>query len=84
MKAHRIDRVSLAFGLVFLVIVGFWLIARTVDVRLPAVGWFVAGGLILFGLLGLVGSLRSGRTSQPVSAEPDTAAVDSLEDIDET
>jgi hypothetical protein len=84
MKAHRIDLVSLAFGLVFLAIVASWLIARTTDVRLPAVGWFVAGGLIVVGLLGLVGSLRSGRTSQPVSAEPHTPAIDPLDDIDET
>ena len=28
-------------------------------------GWFVAGGLILFGLLGLLGALRAARAEPP-------------------
>lgn len=68
MKAHRTDGLSLTFGLVFLAIVAWWLVAATVDLSLPNLGWFVAGALIVLGLLGLVGALRSGRDAAPVSA----------------
>jgi hypothetical protein len=69
MKSHRTDKVSLVFALVFLVVAGWWLLAQTLELTLPAVGWFVAGGLILFGLLGLVGALRSAR-AEPTPAVP--------------
>jgi hypothetical protein len=72
MKSHRTDGVSLTFGLVFLVIAGWYLAARLVDLDLPMMGWSVAGGLILLGLLGLVGALRTSRTAgdrAPVAAE---------------
>jgi hypothetical protein len=59
MKAHRTDGLSLAFGLVFLAAVGWWFFGRTVDIGLPQVGWFVAAALIVFGVLGLFGALRS-------------------------
>lgn len=65
MKRHRTDGVSLTFGLIFILIAGWWLIAQSVDVPLPRVGWVVAGGLILLGVLGLVGALRSGRGDPP-------------------
>jgi hypothetical protein len=45
-------------------------------VHLPALGWLVAGALILFGGIGLLGAIRSGRraetsaqTQAPVMAE---------------
>ncbi|MFV2087166.1 hypothetical protein, partial [Micromonospora sp. LOL_021] len=68
MKRHRTDGVSLTFGLIFILIAGWWLIAQSVDVPLPRVGWIVAGGLILLGVLGLVGALRSGRGEPPAGA----------------
>jgi hypothetical protein len=43
-----------------------------VNVHLPAAGWLVAGGLILFGAIGLIGAIRSGRRTEvpaPVQAE---------------
>ena len=58
MKPHRLDGVSLTFGLIFLGIVVIWLFNQAVAVHLNA-GWIVAVGLILFGGLGLLGALRS-------------------------
>ncbi|WP_433080700.1 hypothetical protein ACQP1P_43835 [Dactylosporangium sp. CA-052675] len=58
MKPHRLDGVSLTFGLIFLGIVVVWLFNQAVSVHLNA-GWIVAVGLILFGGLGLLGALRS-------------------------
>jgi hypothetical protein len=63
MKPHRIDGVSLTFGVFFLVLAGWYLSARLVDLDLPMMGWSVAGGLILLGLLGLVGALRNSRAA---------------------
>ena len=69
MKPHRIDDVSLAFGAVFLLIAGWWLIGQRIDLGLPQLGWLVALGLIGLGALGLIGALR---TRQPArSSTPD-------------
>jgi hypothetical protein len=61
----------LTFALVFGVFVAWWTIAEIIDLELPTVGWFVAGGLILFGLLGLVGALRSGRSEPGPRSVPE-------------
>jgi hypothetical protein len=61
MKRHSTDLVSLAFGLVFVGIAGWWLIGHSLldmHLNVPNLGLFMAGGLILLGLLGVVGSLR--------------------------
>ncbi|GIF06455.1 hypothetical protein Asi03nite_39930 [Actinoplanes siamensis] len=60
------DAVSLTFGLLFLVIVAWWAASRVFTLHLPALGWTVAGGLILFGVIGLLGAISSGRRDQPV------------------
>lgn len=75
MKAHRTDLVSFAFGLVFLALSGWWLLAQLLGLALPAVGWFLASALILIGVFGLVGALRSGRSPQP-EATTETAATE--------
>lgn len=61
MNRHQTDTVSLVFGSIFLATVAWWLLARTVDVDLPRAGWFLAGGLVLLGILGLVLSARPHR-----------------------
>jgi hypothetical protein len=63
MKSHRTDGVSLTFGVVFLIMAGWYLAARLVDLDLPMMGWAVAGGLIVLGLIGLAGALRSSRAA---------------------
>jgi hypothetical protein len=79
MKAHRTDGVSLTFALIFLTIAAWWLIAQLFDLSLPAVGWILAGGLILIGVMGLLGALRSGRSTTVVtpagSPAPDSGPV---------
>lgn len=69
MKAHRTDAVSLVFALIFLAAAAWWLLAQIMDLSLPAVGWFVAGALILIGIGGLFGALRAGRSGAP-AADP--------------
>lgn len=78
MKAHRTDGISLSFALIFLAIVGWWLLAQVVDLDLPAVGWFVAGALILLGVLGLFGALRAAR--QPPVAPVETSSYPEIEE----
>ncbi|SCE79026.1 hypothetical protein GA0074695_1137 [Micromonospora viridifaciens] len=75
MKAHRTDVVSFAFGLVFLALSAWWLLGRILGLMLPPVGWFLAGALILVGLLSLVGALRSGRHTDPEPARQGPAAT---------
>ncbi|GAA4597525.1 hypothetical protein BJY16_002385 [Actinoplanes octamycinicus] len=72
MKPHRLDGVSLTFGLLFLLIAIWWAVSQVVTLHLPALGWTVAGGLILFGVVGLLGAINSGRRDQPPipAAEP--------------
>jgi hypothetical protein len=72
MNTHRTDTVSLGFGVTFLAIVLWWLLAAQLGVVLPTAGWFVAGGLILFGVLGLMGSLRR----KEVESADNPAALD--------
>lgn len=71
MKRHATDLVSLIFGLFFLLAAAWWYgaIFLDVDLNLPNLGWFLAGGLIVVGLIGVVASLR--RDRQPAG---DTAA----------
>jgi hypothetical protein len=64
MKPHRTDGVSLTFGLIFLGIVVVWLFNVVVDLHIRQPGWIAAGALILFGLIGLLGALRSDRGSK--------------------
>ncbi len=93
MRVHRTDLVSFAFGLLFLAFAAWWLLAQMLGLVLPPVGWFLAGGLILIGGLGLVGALRSSRyaaapetpestTPQPETPEPNAADLPRSEESD--
>ncbi len=74
MRPHRTDAISLSFGLIFLTVALGWAITQVVRVDLPAVGWLVAGALIVFGGLGLLGAIRSGR--RPEESAPVAATVE--------
>ncbi|MBU2668736.1 phage holin family protein [Actinoplanes bogorensis] len=73
MKPHRMDGVSLSFGVLFLLVAVWWAVSRVVTVHLPAVGWLVAGGLIVFGVIGLLGALRSARSTSEQKPVPAVA-----------
>jgi hypothetical protein len=64
---HRTDKVSFGFGLAFVTVALWWLIGVQLEIVLPTAGWFVAGGLILFGVIGLAGSLWPSRRNEPIS-----------------
>jgi hypothetical protein len=68
MNRHRTDAISLAFGAIFLLIAGWWVVGRTVDIGLPTFGWVLALALIVVGAVGLVGALRGPRA--PVADAP--------------
>jgi hypothetical protein len=70
MKPHHTDRWSLGVGLLFLLIVGWWLLASQVHIDAGTAGWLIAGGLIVFGTFGLLRSLRPRRTAEAVSGPP--------------
>lgn len=74
MKRHSTDTVSLVFGLIFLGIVGLWVVGLFVDVDIPHFGWIAALGLIVLGLLGVVASLRGGgRDTRDTTRDDSTA-----------
>ena len=70
MKPHRTDRISLGFGLLFLSFVVLWLLGSQLHVTAQTVAWLAAGGLIGFGAVGLIASLRPRRQPEPVSGSP--------------
>jgi hypothetical protein len=81
MKPHRTDGVSLSFGLIFLTVALWWAVSQVVDVRLPNAGWLVAGALILFGVVGLLGAIRSGRRAEAVAPVQAEAQVETPGDL---
>jgi hypothetical protein len=82
MKPHRTDGVSLSFGVLFILVAIWWGVSRVADVHLPAAGWLIAGALILFGVLGLMGAILSGRRAEPeVAPVPAEAQVETPGDL---
>jgi hypothetical protein len=78
MKRHSTDPVSLAFGLIFAGIAGWWLVGRyvlDVHVNMPYLGLILAVALIVLGLLGVAGSLRRDRRSNNVAGNGNHVAV---------
>jgi hypothetical protein len=58
MKPHEPDMVSLIWGVLFLVVVAGWVLAKVVDLDLPSAGWIFAALMIAVGAVGLVSALR--------------------------
>lgn len=70
MKSHRTDSISLFFGLAFLIIALGYLTKVYLNLNLPSMGWFIAGGLVFLGIVGavtaLVPSKQVTQVEQPV------------------
>jgi len=73
MRRHTTDMVSLVFGIAFVGIAAWWLIGLYLDIRVPHLGWFAAGGLILFGLFGVFASLRGSESTPQAGESPSRA-----------
>jgi uncharacterized membrane protein YagU involved in acid resistance len=58
MNSHETDVFSLVFGVAFLVVAAAWVVAKVVDISWFSVGWLLAGGMVLIGLLGIFSALR--------------------------
>jgi hypothetical protein len=69
MRRHRTDGVSLGFGLLFLAIAFWWVVGQYVDLEVPNLGWIVAAGLIVLGVVGVIGSLFGRGREEPQPAE---------------
>jgi hypothetical protein len=80
MKSHRTDNVSLFFGLIFLLVAGGFIARRFVSIDLPDLGWFIAGGLIILGVIGVVSAVIGNRKP----AEPAQLAQDDHQAADST
>ncbi len=78
MKAHRTDVMSLAFGMLFLVIALAYLANREFDVNLPGVGVFFAAGIVILGAVIAVTALFPHRKEKAVAppAAEEQAEVD--------
>jgi hypothetical protein len=69
-RRHDIDAVSVVAGLLFLVVAGVHIAARSTDTDLN-LRWMVPAVLVLLGALGLLSAVRSPRSDRFVADEPD-------------
>jgi hypothetical protein len=76
-RRHEIDAVSLAAGLLFLVVAGVHIVARSTETDLN-LRWMVPAVLVLLGVLGLLSAVRfprrepaddAGKLDEPEHAE---------------
>lgn len=81
MKPHRMDGVSLSFGLIFVAITLWWGLYQVATIHLPNAGWLIAGALIFFGVVGLLGAIRSGRRSDEIAPVPAGGEVETPGDL---
>jgi hypothetical protein len=73
-RRHEIDAVSLVAGLLFLVVAGVHIVARSTGTDLN-LRWMVPAVLVLLGVLGLLSAVRFPRR-EPVDDAADAAELD--------
>jgi hypothetical protein len=66
-RRHEIDAVSLAAGLLFLIVAGVHIVARSTETDLN-LRWMVPAVLVLLGVLGLLSAVRFPRREPAVDA----------------
>jgi hypothetical protein len=76
MKAHRTDALSLAFGMLFLIIAAAFLANRAFDVNLPDVGLLVAAGAVVLGGVIAITALFPHRKPAAMPTPPDEDLVE--------
>jgi len=63
MRKSRRDTPAMVFGLIFMMISGWWFVSRGVGFGTSSLGFVTAGILILLGVAGIATALRNnGRT----------------------
>lgn len=77
MKRHEADAVSIGFGVVYLVFVGWWLLLQLIEFSLPSFGWFAGTVLVAIGVLGVFTVLRRERGSATTRTKTTDPAVPS-------
>lgn len=70
MKWHTTDGVSLAFGLFFLGIAGFWLVMEVSRLDAATAAWAALCGLFTYALLGLAGITAAARRRRTEDRHP--------------
>ena len=81
MRRHEIDAVSLVAGLLFLVVAGVHIVARSTETDLN-LRWMVPAVLVLLGVLGLLSAVRFPRPEQ-VETTADAGAGDEPDHVEE-
>ena len=74
MESHKIDPVSLIFGLLFVGLGAWWWIAEIADLPAGVAAWVGAVALLALGVIGVVTSVVGSRTRPAESPDnsPDT------------
>jgi hypothetical protein len=80
-RRHEIDAVSLVAGLLFLVVAGVHIVARSTETDLN-LRWMVPAVLVLLGVLGLLSAVRFPRR-EPADDAADAAKLDEPEHVEE-
>lgn len=81
MRRHEIDAVSLAAGLLFLVVAGVHIVGRSTQTDLN-LRWMVPAVLVLLGVLGLLSAVRFPRRERALDAA-DAGKLDEPEHVEE-
>jgi hypothetical protein len=80
-RRHEIDAVSLAAGLLFLVVAAVHIVARSTETDLN-LRWMVPAVLVLLGVLGLLSAVRFPRRERAVDAV-EAGKLDEPEHVEE-
>jgi len=81
MNRHPFRWEALAFGLLFLAVVGTWTAWKTGILASDQLAYAPAGTLIVLGAAGIIASFASPRKSVDPAPETDVESVESVEEV---